>query len=158
MNSLTLIAKIAEIKASGEVAPPNTWLSASVIIKNGKRYTYYRLMEASHKRSKTGKVQGKMLQYLGSKTNRKYQEMRKAIARRNQIQALERQLKRLETLEFPKKAPKRKIPKKPTLTNVDFLPVEQLQLQIAQLMQWFEKLNKEVQQLRSSLKDSPFIY
>ena len=98
---------IKQISASGEVAPPGIWISKYVVPKNkGKKYVYYRLMEATNSRSCTGKTQGKFKKYLGKKNSSKYSRWVSAISRRNRIkslirqkQNLEIQLKKLEALQ-----------------------------------------------------------
>ncbi len=46
--------RISEIRASGEVAPSSVWISKYVVPKNkGKKYYYYRLMEATNSRSRS---------------------------------------------------------------------------------------------------------
>jgi hypothetical protein len=47
MSQTAIKARIIQLKAQGTVAPPNTWIgTTSITKKNGKRYTYYRLMKA----------------------------------------------------------------------------------------------------------------
>ncbi len=43
---LAIKARIAQIRGSGKVADPNTWIGYTHINKNGKKYTYYRLVKA----------------------------------------------------------------------------------------------------------------
>ncbi|OKH35745.1 hypothetical protein NIES2119_19820 [[Phormidium ambiguum] IAM M-71] len=96
----TLYQQIEQIEAQGEVAAANTWISSFVVPKpNGKHYTYYRLMEAAPKSNGSGK-QGvaKMKCYLGTAKSPKYKRAMAAIARRNQIQVLTKQIKQLEAL------------------------------------------------------------
>ena len=100
---LAIKARIAQIKASGPVADPNTWIGYSTITKKGKKYTYYRLMKAVPNKKKPeldnspkSKVKGKMAQYLGSEDSQAYKKMKEAIARRNEIQRLERKLQEME--------------------------------------------------------------
>jgi hypothetical protein len=96
----TLYQQIEQIEAEGEVAAANTWISSFVVPKaNGKHYTYYRLMEAAPKSNSSGK-QGvaKMKCYLGTAKSPKYKRAKIAIARRNQIQLLTKQIKQLEAL------------------------------------------------------------
>ncbi len=42
---LAIKARIAQIRGSGKVAQPNTWIGYTHINKNGKKYTYYRKRE-----------------------------------------------------------------------------------------------------------------
>ncbi len=42
---LAIKARIAQIRGSGKVADPNTWIGYTHINKNGKKYTYYRKRE-----------------------------------------------------------------------------------------------------------------
>ena len=100
---LAIKARIAQIKASGPIADPNTWIGYSTITKRGKKYTYYRLMKAVPNIKKPDpdnrgkrKVKGKMAQYLGSENSQAYKNMKEAISRRNEIQKLERKLQEME--------------------------------------------------------------
>ncbi|ACK73871.1 hypothetical protein PCC7424_5810 (plasmid) [Gloeothece citriformis PCC 7424] len=154
--------KIKQIRASGEVAPDNTWIAAYTVPKpSGKRYTYYRLMNADGKRSNTGAIQGKMCKYLGNESNPKYKEMKEAIARRNKIHALERKLKRLQAMDkkrtshgaptlFPPVSSSMNAFSSPPLTstNLDLKGFVQLQQQVHHLMEKFERLEGEVKQLK----------
>ena len=88
--------QIQVLESDGEVAAPNTWISSFVVPKpNGKRYTYYRLMSASPKRRNKKKT-AVMKRYLGNAKSAKYKRALAAIERRNQIQLLLRQIKKLE--------------------------------------------------------------
>ncbi len=79
------------IRAEGLVAPPRTWIQKFVVPKkNGKRYYYYRLMEADNRKSSSGSIQGKLKLYLGNKHNPKYHNYKAAIRRRNELQELQR--------------------------------------------------------------------
>ena len=79
-----------------EIAEPNTWIERfSVTKSNGKRYWYFRLMSATAKRSKTGKIQGRFKCYLGSARSAKYKAARAAISRRNHLRHLQKQYQRL---------------------------------------------------------------
>ena len=64
--------------------------------KNGKRYTYYRLMKAVYppatEDNPNPSRKTKMVEYLGTKDSAAYKEMKAEIARRNEIQRLERKL------------------------------------------------------------------
>ena len=83
---LQIKAQIAQIKASGKVAEPHTWISATSVTKNGKKYTYYRLLkgnrvnsgEDGEKLQKT-KLKTKMVSYLGTADSEAYKEMQQAI-------------------------------------------------------------------------------
>ena len=94
--------RIEAIRAEGAIASDNTWINefqAGSKRKDGyKYYTYYKLMEATEKKSKTGKIQGRQIAYLGKAGNRKYQAAKSAIDRRNEIQRLESEIRRLEAL------------------------------------------------------------
>lgn len=132
----TLRAKIAQLKGKGEIAPSFTWISSySVPKKNGKRYIYYRLMKAHPDRSG-----GKMVRYLGSSESEAYQEMKKAIARRNQIQALERELERLEKSLSGEE-------KQPPLTTTEKTVVAQLKKQVGELVEQVEMLKRQLGEL-----------
>ena len=85
-TELQIKAHIAQIKASGKVAEPHTWISATSLTKNGKKYTYYRLLKGFRLKSdKEGepsqktKLKTKMVQYLGTADSEAYQEMQQAI-------------------------------------------------------------------------------
>ncbi|MGK7874745.1 MAG: hypothetical protein AB4426_16000, partial [Xenococcaceae cyanobacterium] len=91
-----LHSQISSIRNSGEVAPPNTWIQKFIVPKkNGAKYVYYRLMEACTRKSKTGKIQGKVKLYLGKLGSRLHKRYRAAIARRNKLQRLEKQYEKL---------------------------------------------------------------
>lgn len=94
--------RVREIMAEGEVASDNTWIApfrSGSKRKDGYKYfDYYKLMEATGKRSKTGKIQGKQITYSGKAGNPKYQCAKAAIDRRNEIQQLESEIKRLEAV------------------------------------------------------------
>ncbi len=100
---LAIKARIAQIRGSGKVAAPNTWIGYTHINKNGKKYTYYRLVKAIRvsksddaKNPSPSQVKGKMVKYLGTVDSAAYKEMKEAIARRNEIQRLERKLQSLD--------------------------------------------------------------
>ena len=80
------------------VAPPKTWIVKYYVEKNGHKYYYYRLMEASEKKSRKGDMRGKVKLYLGTKRNPKYLRYKKAVERRRQLKELERRYKRLLAL------------------------------------------------------------
>ncbi len=91
--------RMAEIRAEGHIAPSRTWIQKFVVPKkNGKRYYYYRLMEACDKKSKSGSIQGKLKLYLGNKDNSKYHTYKAAIRRRNELQELQRRYDKLTAL------------------------------------------------------------
>lgn len=101
MSQTAIKARIAQLKAQGTVAPPNTWIgTTSITKKNGKRYTYYRLMKAYYPPATEDNPnptrRTKMVQYLGTKDSTAYLEMKEAIKRRNEIQRLEKKLYSLE--------------------------------------------------------------
>ncbi len=88
---ISIKARIAQIRAEGKVAPPNTWIgTTSVTKKNGKRYTYYRLMKAVRSSATEGNPnpspKTKMVSYLGSADSKAYQEMKKAIPKGSRFQ------------------------------------------------------------------------
>ncbi|MDJ0717791.1 MAG: hypothetical protein QNJ54_26815 [Prochloraceae cyanobacterium] len=82
--------RIQQIRNSGEIAAPNTWIQKFYVPKNGKRYEYYRLMKACGRKSKTGKIQGQIERYLGKLGSKLYKRFTAAIDRRNQLQKLEK--------------------------------------------------------------------
>ena len=91
--------RMAEIRAEGKISPSRTWIQKFVVPKkNGKRYYYYRLMEACDKKSKSGSIQGKLKLYLGNKDNPKYHTYKAAIRRRNELQELQRRYDKLTAL------------------------------------------------------------
>jgi len=82
--------QMQKIRASGDLAPANTWIQKFYVPRNGKKYTYYRLMRACNRKSSSGKIQGKIFKYLGKLGSRLYRHYVEAIERRNQVQKLER--------------------------------------------------------------------
>ena len=82
--------RMQQIRNSGEIAAPNTWIQKFYVPKNGKRYEYYRLMKACSRKSKTGKIQGQIERYLGKLGSTLYKRFTAAIDRRNQLQKLEK--------------------------------------------------------------------
>ncbi|MDJ0719029.1 MAG: hypothetical protein QNJ54_33195 [Prochloraceae cyanobacterium] len=90
--------RIQQIKNSGEIAAPNTWIQKFYVPKNGKRYEYYRLMKACSRKSKTGKIQGQIERYLGKLGSKLYKKFTAAIDRRNQLQKLEKIYQKLLVL------------------------------------------------------------
>ena len=94
----SLSQQMEQLRNSGEIAPDNTWIQKFYIPKNGQRYEYYRLMKAGEKKSKTGKVQGKVEKYLGKRSSQLYQHFKEAIERRNELKRLQRMYQRLLTI------------------------------------------------------------
>ncbi|MDJ0718238.1 MAG: hypothetical protein QNJ54_29100 [Prochloraceae cyanobacterium] len=90
--------RMQQIRNSGEVAAPNTWIQKFYVPKNGKRYEYYRLMKACSRKSKTGKIQGQIERYLGKLGSQLYKRFTAAISRRNQLQKLEKIYQKLLAL------------------------------------------------------------
>ncbi len=90
--------QITQLRNSGEIAPDNTWIQKFSVPRNGKKYEYYRLMKACAKKSKTGKIQGKLEQYLGKLGSKLYKRFKAAIDRRNQLKKLERIYQKLLAL------------------------------------------------------------
>ena len=90
--------RMQQIRSSGEIAAPNTWIQKFYVPKNGKRYEYYRLMKACSRKSKTGKVQGQIERYLGKLGSKLYKRFTAAIERRNQLQKLEKIYQKLLAL------------------------------------------------------------
>ncbi|MGF1486564.1 MAG: hypothetical protein ACFBSE_05570 [Prochloraceae cyanobacterium] len=91
--------RIEQLRSQGKVAPPRTWIQKFVVPKkNGKKYYYYRLMEATDKKSPSGAIQGKLKLYLGNKSSSKYLSYKAAIERRNELQTLERRYSQLMAL------------------------------------------------------------
>jgi hypothetical protein len=141
MNPHLLEKKLSLLERYGEVAPPNTWLSSYTVKKsNGKSYRYYRLMTTV--RDEQGLLKRKMVRYLGGEDSQAYTDMVEAIERRNQIQALRRQLERLSPT-IPKgnnSAP---------LTSLDRELLLSLQQQLDSLRQQFSLLQAELSLLKS---------
>ncbi|WP_107670131.1 transposase [Cyanothece sp. BG0011] len=132
MSQTAIKARIHQLKAQGKVAPPNTWIgTTSITKKNGKRYTYYRLMKAYYppatKDNPNPTRKTKMVQYLGSKESTAYQEMKEAIKRRNEIQELERKLYKLEKQVSVASTQKGQRNKQATLTTLVTELVAQVQ-------------------------------
>ncbi|MGF1486952.1 MAG: hypothetical protein ACFBSE_07550 [Prochloraceae cyanobacterium] len=91
--------QIDRIHAEGIVAPARTWIQKYYVKKsNGKKYWYYRLLEACRRRSKTGSIQGKVKLYLGNKHSSKYKTYKQAIRRRNELKWFEKRYKELLAL------------------------------------------------------------
>ena len=93
-----IFQQMTQLRNSGEIAPDNTWIQKFYVPKNGNRYEYYRLMKACERKSKTGKVQGKVEQYLGNLGSKLYKRFKAAIDRRNQLKRLQRIYQRLLAL------------------------------------------------------------
>ncbi|HAC65107.1 MAG TPA: transposase [Cyanothece sp. UBA12306] len=151
MSSSALKARIAQIRSQGIVAPPNTWIgTTSITKKNGKRYTYYRLMKAvpstPTEDNPKPSPKTKMVKYLGSKDSRAYQEMKKAIVRRNEIARLLKKLQALDKQVSVDQSQKRKS-KQPALTTL----VMELVTQVQQLQTEMESLKR---QLKTQLSTS----
>ena len=122
---LAIKARIAQIRGSGKVAAPNTWIGYTHINKNGKKYTYYRLVKAVRVAKSNdadnpspSQVKGKMVKYLGTVDSAAYKEMKEAIARRNEIQRLERKLQSLDKEVSVAQTKKRQHNKQAALTTL----------------------------------------
>jgi D-Tyr-tRNAtyr deacylase len=99
-SHLDALASQIALCQQGEIAEPNTWIERFGVTKsNGKRYWYFRLMSATAKRSKTGKIQGRFKCYLGSARSAKYKAAKAAIERRNHLRHLQKQYQRLLTAQ-----------------------------------------------------------
>ncbi len=119
---LAIQARIHQLRSLGKVAAPNTWIgTTSITKKNGKRYTYYRLMKAVYTKATEDNPnpsrKTKMVQYLGTKDSEAYKQMQQAIARRNEIQRLERKLQRLDQ-EVSVAQTKKQQPRQAALTTL----------------------------------------
>ena len=141
---LAIKARIAQIRGSGTVAQPNTWIGYTHINKNGKKYTYYRLVKAV-RISKSNdadnptksQVKGKMVKYLGTADSEAYKEMQNAIARRNEIQRLERKLQSLDK-EVSVVQSKKRQRKQAALTKLVGELVEKVQTLMAEIA-WIKR-------------------
>ena len=147
ISELAIKSKIAQIRASGKVAEPHTWISATSVTKNGKKYTYYRLLKGFRVKSRSEgekhqktKLKTKMVRYLGTVESDAYKEMQQAIARRNEIARL---LKQLENLEKQVNADNSKVqkPRQPVLTTL-----------VMELMAKFEQLQEEMLNVKIELE------
>ncbi|WP_041934322.1 hypothetical protein [Gloeothece verrucosa] len=150
MNAQILEQQIDRIERSGVVAPPNTWISSYVVTKkSGKSYRYYRLM--TNKRDKEGKLKKKMLKYLGAEDSKATLKMVAAIKRRNRIQALQRQLKRLMEQEQPqlKRRNRGSSGVNTPLTCFDRMLLVQLQQQLTELIGRFEQLERKLKKTQN---------
>ena len=144
---LAIKARIAQIRASGTVAQPNTWIGYTHINKNGKKYTYYRLVKAVRisktndaDNSQKKPVKGKMVQYLGTKDSTAYKEMQQAIARRNEIQRLERKLQSLDQEVSVAQTQRRQQNKQAALTKL----VAELVAQVKGLVSEIASIKREL--------------
>ena len=144
-TKLALQARIAQLRSQGKVADPNTWIgTTSITKKNGKRYTYYRLMKAVYppatedNPNPTRKT--KMVQYFGTADSEAYKEMQDAIARRNEIQRLERKLQNLDK-EVSIAQPKKRQGKQAALTTLVRELVTQVQGLVEEVAWMKRKLN-----------------
>ena len=142
-------AQIAQLRASGVVAEPHTWISATSVTKNGKKYTYYRLLKGNRVKSgKDGeesqkpKLKTKMVSYLGSANSEAYKEMVKAIARRNEIQRLLKQLENLEKQVNADKSQNKRKPRQRALTTM----VMELMAQVERLLEEIELMKRQFSQ------------
>ncbi len=147
-SPLAIKAQIAQLRASGVVAEPHTWISATSVTKNGKKYTYYRLVKGNRVKSgKDGeeshkpKLKTKMVSYLGSANSEAYKEMVKAIARRNEIQRLLKQLENLEKQVNADKSQRKRKPRQRALTTM-----------LMELMAKFEQLQAEIVNVKLELE------
>ena len=155
VNQLAIKARIAQLRASGKVAEPHTWISATSVTKNGKKYIYYRLLKGfrvnSDKdsgKSQKKKLLTKMVQYLGTADSAAYQEMVKAIARRNEIQRLLKQLETLEKQVNADKSQKKRKPRQRALTTM----VMELMAQVERLQEEMEWIKKQFSQQLSTVQ------
>ncbi|EAZ89373.1 hypothetical protein [Crocosphaera chwakensis] len=142
-SKLAIKARINQLRSQGKVAPPNTWIGTSSITKkNGKRYTYYRLMKAYYppatKDNPNPQRKTKMVQYLGTVESIAYREMVKAIARRNEIQRLERKLYKLEQQVSVASTKNRQRSKQSALTTLVAELVQQVQGLVEEVA-WMKK-------------------
>ncbi len=131
-SKLAIQTRIAQLRSQGKVARSNTWIgTTSITKKNGKRYTYYRLMKAVYtpatEDNPNPSRKTKMVQYLGTKDSAAYKEMKEAIARRNEIQRLERKLQSLDQELSVAQTKKRQGNKQAALTTLIMELVEQVQ-------------------------------
>ncbi|MGK7955768.1 MAG: hypothetical protein AB4063_10990 [Crocosphaera sp.] len=141
---MTTVASIQEeieqIRASGDVAPPYTWIGSCSVTKKDKKYTYYRLMKADpNHRIKSGKPKTKMVSYLGTANNEKYLKAVAAIERRNQIEKLLKEVEKLEKGVSATQTKKRK-PRQPALTTL-----------VMELIDQVQTLQTEIQELKQQL-------
>lgn len=147
-TQLQIKAHIAQIRASGKVAEPHTWISATSVTKNGKKYTYYRLLKGFRVKSSVNgekpqkkKLKTKMVSYLGTADSEAYKEMVKAIARRNEIQRLLKQLENLEKQVNADNSQNKRKPRQRALTTL-----------VMELMAKFEQLQNEILNVKLELE------
>ncbi len=141
---LVIQARIAQLRSQGKVAAPNTWIgTTSITKKNGKRYTYYRLMKAVYPPATEDKLnpsrKTKMVRYLGTKDSVAYKEMQAEINRRNEIQRLERKLQSLDQ-EVSVASGKKRQRKKAALTTL----VRELVAQVQGLVEEVAWMKREL--------------
>ncbi|EAZ90083.1 transposase [Crocosphaera chwakensis] len=146
MSQAAIKARIAQLR-QGKVAPPNTWIgTTSITKKNGKRYTYQRLMIAYYppatEDNPNPQRKTKMVQYLGTKESTAYQEMVEAIKRRNEIQKLEKKLRNLEKQVSVASSQRRQQDKQPALTKL----VGELIAQVQGLVEEIAWMKEQFQQ------------
>ena len=99
MRIANICDRMKNIRSQGSIAPPLTWIQKYYVQKpNGKKYYYYRLLEATNRRSCTGSIQGKVKLYLGNKHSSKYHTYKAAIRRRNELKWLEKRYQQLMNL------------------------------------------------------------
>ena len=95
------VQKLEDIKAEGEIAPPSCWIVRYQAKGRGGTYWYYRWMssESIFVNSKGKRSSSK---YIGKAGSEAYLEAVSMVARRGQIEAIERAIntlsKRLEDL------------------------------------------------------------
>ncbi len=144
--------RMSNIRSEGKIAAPQTWIQKYVVPKkNGKKYYYYRLMEACDKRSPSGAIQGKLKLYLGSASNPKYRIYKQAIARRNELQLLQQRYKKLMavyrkaisqavSVGFEEKEVERERPKFTASVNV----LEEIEQSIEQLWYCLKEIRERI--------------
>lgn len=153
MSSFILEQRILSLKAQGEIAEPQTWISSYTVTntnkkgEKGKTYTYFRVMKAW--KTKDGQQKARVFKYLGKEGSKAHREAQRAIARRNEIQRLERKLQQL------KHSPKlvRGDQKPSTTSHLTFDPQTILN-QLTQLQAEIKQLRQENQQLWAYLRDN----
>ena len=151
---LAIQTRINQLRSLGRVAPPNTWIgTTSITKKNGKRYTYYRLMKAVYtpatEDNPNPSRKTKMVQYLGTKDSAAYKEMKEAITRRNEIQRLERTLQSLDQKVSVAQAKNRQS-KQAALTKL----VRELVAQVQGLVAEIEWMKRQFSQQIATVQES----
>ncbi len=148
--------QMTQLRNSGEIAPDNTWIQKFYVPKNGKRYEYYRLMKACERKSKTGKIQGKVEQYLGKLGSKLYKRFQAAIERRNQLKRLQRIYQRLlallesESVSQGNKGNSQNAGIIPKLTKLEKVisksreAIEQIQQNQAQIWNWLKLFGEKL--------------